>query len=152
MSQGNYREAAEMFLELAESAKAHDHPRAAHLYLQAGRSLALDGQIDAGSEGLHTGLGLLADQGQVRRLHVATDRIVQELEQQGYHAHASVIRDQYGTHQMAGSQISAAPGTELVSLPEKCSSCGGTVHPEEVKRVGADKALCDYCGSVISPE
>jgi hypothetical protein len=153
LSIGDFDAAAVAFEQLANGAEGRDGPRAPMLFLQAGRTRLLAGQIAHGMTLLMHGLGLLAARGQWRELQRAGQRITMELEQRGLTAEASEI----ATYLRANLPADFTPPTDQVParklpLPTHCPSCGGAVRPDEIEWLDEVTAECDYCGSPLRSE
>ena len=80
---GEYGRAAELFEQIAQTADARGRPRAARFHLQAGRARLFAGQTRLGIPSLKRGLELLAQRGQLHKLHQAGERVIAELNDHG---------------------------------------------------------------------
>src|SRR5512138_3568046 len=80
---GEYGHAGELFEKIAQTADTRGGPRAPIFYLQAGRARILAGQTRLGMPSLKRGLELLAERGQLHKLHNAGTRVISELRSRG---------------------------------------------------------------------
>ncbi len=144
---GQYGRAGELFERIAETAGARGGPRAPMFYLQAGRARILAEQTSLGIPSIKRGLELLAQRGQLPRLHQAGRRVISELHERGLQQEASEIEAWLDT------VLPSAPAVEEPSkrpmLPTHCPACGATVRPDEVEWLDDSTAECAYCGSPI---
>ena len=76
---GEYGRAGELFEKIAQTTDARGGPRAPIFHLQAGRARMLAGQTRLGLPSLKRGLELLAQRGQLHKLHQAARRVINEL-------------------------------------------------------------------------
>jgi hypothetical protein len=152
LAQGKPKEAAAIFIELADAALQRGIPRAAQLNLQAGGALIAAKEIESGLDRIRQGLTLMADTNQVTRLPNAGRRIIEELRNQGLTNEAAAIESEIQTLlSKHGLTLAAAAGaTNKQSLPAKCPYCGGNVHPDEVEWINQQQAMCSYCGSHLA--
>jgi hypothetical protein len=144
---GEYGRTGELFEKMAETAAARGGPRAPLFYLQAGRARILAGQTALGMPSLKRGLQLLAERGQLHRLHQAGQRVISELEERGLQREASEI--EAWLENALPSRPSVIPEAKRPVLPTHCPSCGAAVRPEEVEWLDDATAECAYCGSPI---
>ena len=144
---GEYGRAGELFDKMAETAAARGGPRAPLFYLQAGRARILAGQTALGMPSLKRGLQLLAERGQLHRLHQAGQRVISELKERGLQREASEI--EAWLENALPSRPSVIPEAKRPVLPTHCPSCGAAVRPEEVEWLDDATAECAYCGSPI---
>lgn len=159
MAIGDYDGAAVAFEQLARGAEGRGGPRAPHLYLQAGRSRLLAGQVPAGMQLLNKGLALFAARGQWQQLHRSGQRVAAELNQRGLTNEATQI-EAYLKATLpplpAGyaAPLPAQAGGERAKpvLPTNCPGCGGPIRADEVEWVDEVTAECPYCGSAVRPE
>ncbi|UCF62038.1 MAG: hypothetical protein JSV37_04940 [Anaerolineaceae bacterium] len=151
MDQNQPAEAAIIFDTLAEKGAKRLIPRAPQLYLQAGRAWIVAGEIERGMERLDTGLDLMVQMKQLRRLPVVSQRILTELKDHGLTDQAMVfevkINDLFATYGL--SLAAASTGAQKPRLPAKCTYCGGNVLPDEVEWFDNQQASCTYCGSLL---
>ncbi len=148
----SYAEAAALYAQLAEDARAAGHPRAAQLSLEAGRANMLAGQAEAAVREIREGLELLAEMGRWRILRAAGERAVAELHQHGMTQEAEEIAA-YLHEALEGAPRDAArapaPSARPPLLPTHCPQCGGAVHSDEIEWIDPHTAECAYCGSPI---
>ncbi len=148
----SYAEAAALYAQLAEEARAAGHPRAAQLSLEAGRAYMLAGQGEAAVREIREGLELLAEMGRWRILRAAGERAVAELHQHGMTQEAEEVAA-WLHDALAGAPRDAitAPGSTARPplLPTHCPQCGGSVHSDEIEWMDSHTAECAYCGSPI---
>jgi len=146
-SKGEYGRAAELFERIASVADGRGGPRAPLFHLQAGRARVLAGQTALGMPSLKRGLELLAERGQLQRLHQAGTRTINELKERG-------LKDETEEIEILLSAIltktsSSEPLANHPALPTHCPSCGAPLRPDEVEWLDEVTAECGYCGSPI---
>lgn len=145
---GEYGRAAERYDRLARVADARGGPRAPLLLLQAGRARVYAGQAMLGLPSIKRGLELLAERGQLHRVHHVGMRTIAELKERGLEVEATNIEIHLGT--ILPKTFSAEPETKRPALPTHCPSCGALLRPDEVEWLDDDTAECGYCGSPAS--
>lgn len=153
MLTGEYDKAARAFEQMARGAQTRGGPRAAQLYLQAGRARLLNQQVEQGVPLLKQGLELLAARLQWRILKQAGERVISELEEQG-------LADQAGEiAQYLQDTLPELPETDRREIAKKrpvlpmyCPGCGGAIRPDEVEWLDEHTVECDYCGSPVHAE
>lgn len=147
---GEYGRAAELFEQIAQTADARGRPRAARFHLQAGRARLFAGQTRLGIPSLKRGLELLAQRGQLHKLHQAGERVIAELNDRGQTSEAAEMESwlQRLAPPMQSMETLPTPA-QRPSLPTHCSSCGAAVRPDEVEWLDDVTAECAYCGSPI---
>ena len=144
---GEYGRAAERYDRLARVADARGGPRAAVLLLQAGRSRVFAGQAMLGLPSIKRGLELLAERGQLPRVHQAGARTIAELRERGLEDEALNIEIFLGT--ILPKTFSTEPAVKRPALPTHCPSCGAPLRPDEAEWLDDDTAECGYCGSPV---
>ncbi len=144
---GQYGRAGELFERIAETAGARGGPRAPMFYLQAGRARILAEQTSLGIPSIKRGLELLAQRGQLPRLHQAGKRVISELHERGLQLEASEIAAWLDTVSPSAPAVEEPP--KRPALPTHCPACGATVRPDEVEWLDDSTAECAYCGSPI---
>jgi len=147
---GEYGRAAELFENIAETAAARGGQRAPVFLLQAGRARIFAGQTKLGMPSLKRGLELLAQRGQIPRLHQAGRRVIRELNQRGLKKEASEIEILLKTLLPSPTSFDsneASLGTPV--LPTHCPSCGAALRSDEVEWLNEITAECAYCGSPL---
>ncbi len=151
MEQNQPAEAAAIFDRLAEEGANRGIPRAPQLYLQAGRAWIEAGEIRHGIQQLNTGLDLMAQMKQFRRLPVISQRILSELKEYGLADQATVIEEKINVLLATyGLSLATASSRSVTTrLPAKCTYCGGNVIPDEVTWFDNHQASCTYCGSLL---
>lgn len=154
MARKDFAGAAAAFEKLARGAEARNHPKTAHLYLQAGRAHILAGTRPAGFAFLKQGLNLLV--GRPAQLHQLGNRVVTELNEQGMSTEAQEIAGWLKTVLPAapeGTRMGpAATSARKPLLPARCPGCGGTVRADEVDWLDEATAECTWCGSPLRAE
>ncbi len=152
LAQGESKEAAAIFSELADAAAKRGIPRAAQLNLQAGRALIEAEEAISGLDRIRQGLTLMAETNQLARLPNVGRRILTELRDKGLDAEAAAIESEIQTLlSKHGLTLAATEGSvDKRSLPSKCPYCGGNVHPDEVEWIEQQQAMCAYCGSRLT--
>lgn len=149
-SKGEYGRAAELFEQIAHVADGRGGPRAPLFHLQAGRARLLAGQASLGFPSLKRGLELLAQRGQLQRLHRFGSRAVDELNQNGLKDEADEISAWLKSvlPQMADTEKPA----RKPSLPAHCPSCGAPLRHDEIEWHEDATPKCGYCGSPVREE
>ncbi len=144
MESGQYAQAYPLLRRLAEGAVRHGMPaRAASLYLRAALArLEMGGAQEAvamARQAMHLLLGI----GQAGRVHALLPRIVEALEEKGYHDEAVTLRAELGT------ETAPPVPRKRGALPARCPSCGGPLRADEVSWIDDNSAECPYCGSAV---
>ena len=154
LSAGEFVGAADGFEELAKEAEGRGHPRAAQLYLEAGRARILSGETTAGMVLINQGLRLIAASGRPLRLARAGQRILGELSARGLAGEAAELRDALSALGGSSAHLShqELPAQPQRTLPIHCPDCGAPVHPDEVEWLNASTAECPYCGTPMRAE
>ena len=150
---GEYRHAAELFENIAQTADARGGSRAPIFHLQAGRARVFAGQTKPGILSLQRGLELFAERGQLHKLHRASQRVLAELRSRGLNAEATEMESWLKklAAPMSDLETQSVP-TKRPTLPTHCPSCGAAVKPDEVDWLDDVTAECAYCGSPIRDE
>lgn len=146
-SKGEYGRAAELFEKIARVADGRGGPRAPLFHLQAGRARVFAEQAILGIPSLKRGLELLAERGQLQRLHQAGMRTIHELKERG-------LKDETEDIEILLSAIlpktsPSEPLSNHPALPTHCPSCGAALRPDEVEWLDDVTAECGYCGSPV---
>lgn len=152
LAQGKAEEAAAIFSQLAKAAAKRGIPRAAQLYLQAGRAIIAAEDVESGLNHIRQGLTMMAETNQMARLPNVSRRILNELRDHGLVEEAKVLETEIQTL-LSKHGLSLATSADLTvkrNLPAKCPYCGGNVHPDEVEWVRQQQAMCAYCGSRLT--
>ena len=144
---GEYGRAAERYENIARAADLRGRPRAAILLLQAGRARAFAGQAPLAIPSFRRGLEILAERGQLHRLHQAGTRIITELKERDLEVEATNIEILLGT--LLPDTYSAKSATKLPAVPTHCPSCGAPLRSDEVEWLDDVTAECGYCGSPV---
>jgi hypothetical protein len=170
--QGKFAEAAPIFGRLAEgAAKRGMLNRAGDLYLQSARCHIEAGNVSLAVERAKQALHLFGRAGLVGKIERLMPRMVDALQQKGYEAEATALRQEVearlaeappGRRPPAGARPSrwpsfARPALSTVEgppmtrreLPTKCSACGAPIKPDDVTWLDPGTAECPYCGSVL---
>jgi hypothetical protein len=150
MSEGSYAEAGRIYEELAIGAAGRRLPRAPGLFLQAGNAFLKSGESDHGIDLLRQGFQLMERMGQYHRLHVASQRVLNELGALNLTQERDMLNNEI-QQLLSQHDLSFPVETQKLKprLPGKCPQCGGTVHPNEVEWIDERTASCDYCGSIL---
>ncbi len=153
MTSRDYSGAAAIFEELARQAEQFQGPRAAFLFLQAGRAYILMGRFSTGMQHFKHGLTMLGEAKRYNQLYRSATRIAQELRARGLDKEAQEISALVRMHTPAIAELA----TERLSntrpaLPTHCPSCGGPVRSDEVDWIDEVSAECPYCGSPVRSE
>lgn len=161
---GQYQEAAPIFERLAQGAAERGMwSRAGDLALQAARCYLEAGQVDLALERGKQALRLYGRGGLFGKVQSLLPRIVQALENKGYHEQAQALRAEVEARlaeippeRRPVPPVRAArwpffrhPDQKPRELPAQCSSCGAPVRPDEVTWLDQTSAECPYCGSVL---
>lgn len=151
MAAGDFPAAAEAFEMLARGAEARMHPRAPHLYLQAGRARILAGQVEAGMADLKRGLALFAAAQRWPELHHAGWRAVAELGARGLQPQADEIAAylKQTLPPLPDADLTPVSPSRKAVLPTHCPSCGGPLRPDEAEWLDEVTAECPFCGSPV---
>ena len=156
---GNHEQAAEIFERVAQRMENRQRlNRSAFLFLQAGHSRMLAGQIDATMELVKRGLGILAQNQRWRTYAQGANMMVKELTRLGYPGQAAEIQNMLhqtlparaGQHQDASSE--ALPSKTSGKLPGKCPFCGASLRSDMIEWIDDASAECPYCGSTVQAE
>lgn len=149
MVAGNYKQALQIFEQLAHRSEKNFPERAPFLYMQAGRAAILSGQTKVGIAHLRRGLTLLASQGRFARMQALGQRAMDELKMRGLNSEAEEIANLL-TENLPKVPSTAQPAaTKRPLLPTHCPSCGAAIKPDEVDWLDELTAECDYCGSPV---
>lgn len=161
--QGEFAEAAPIFERLAEGAAERGMlNRAGDLYLQSARCHLEAGNaplaVEQGKQALH----LFGRAGLIGKIERFMPRMVEALQEKGYEAEATALRQEVEARLAEiPPERRAPPGVRLTAwpfaargmarreLPAKCSACGGPVKPDDVTWLDPQTAECPYCGSVL---
>ena len=150
MARGEYSQAADIFEDLAARAEARGIPRAAGLFLQAGRARMEASEAERGFRHLQHGLSLMVDMGHLRQIPAVALGVLSQLRARGLGPQADALEAEIQTalaHQ--GLSLAVVPNGPALRLPANCPHCGGIVHPGEAEWIDDRSAVCDYCGSVL---
>ena len=154
---GQYAEAAELFIRLGEGALARNIPRAPHLFLQAGKAYLHADDSKAAIEKSQYGLSLFAKDERWGELKRFGDRVISSLKEHKLEAEAKELQAWLDSAIPEGVEIPDMPirmGSikKDVHLPLSCPSCGGAVNPKEVDWVDDITAECSFCGNMLRGE
>ena len=161
---GQYQEAAPIFERLAEGAAERGMwSRAGDLALQAARCHLEAGQVEMALQRGKQALRLYGRGGLIGKVPSILPRMVQALENRGYHAQAQTLRAEVEARladlppERRAAPLGPAgrwpvfqrPGRAPRELPAQCPSCGAPVRSDEVTWLDQTSAECPYCGSVL---
>ena len=154
---GEYQEAAELFIKLGNGALARNLPRAPHLFLQAGRAYLLAGENERAVETSEHGLTLIANDKRWAELKHMGDRVVSGLVEHKLDNEAEKIEAWLNDKLPKGLDIPETPMSidnirKKAHLPLTCNSCGAAVNPMEVRWVDDITAECSFCGNMVRGE
>jgi hypothetical protein len=153
LAMGDFSAAAAAFEQLARGAEARGMPRAANLYLQAGRARVLAGENQLGVGHLKRGLSMLAANRQWTLAQQAGSRAAAELRERGLTREADDLSAHLeallGGTQRTSSLPAAPEPIRRPLLPTQCPGCGGPVRPDEVEWLDGATAECAWCGSPL---
>jgi hypothetical protein len=162
--QGKFVEAAPIFGRLAEgAAKRGMLNRAGDLYLQSARCHLEAGNVPLAVEQAKQALQLFGRAGLIGKIERLMPRMVGALQEKGYEAEATALRQEVEAHLAeappgrrppAGARPSgwpsfAKPPRARRELPTKCAACGAPIKPDDVTWLDPGTAECPYCGSVL---
>jgi ribosomal protein S27AE len=156
---GEYIQAAEIFERVAQRMENRLRPnRAAFLFLQAGHSRLLAGQVDPSMLLAKRSLNILAQNQHYRACTQGANLMIQELNHLGHPSQAAEI--QTWMHQTVPNQADQLPSTRanfpsqesIRRLPAKCPYCGATLRSDMAEWIDALSAECPYCGSTVQAE
>lgn len=156
MDSGRYREAAEIFEQLAQGALNHNMlQRAPHLYIQAARAHIYSGQIEPGLNLFRQGMNILVQTNRWGAVRANGDSAVADLRRLGHTTQANQVQAWLEQTLQASSQVAAdlnvaePPKQPPQRLPAKCPFCGASLRPNEIEWLDDTTAECPYCGSSI---
>jgi hypothetical protein len=158
MEAGQYEQAFPIWKRLADGTARHGMPvRAANLYLQASRARlemgSSTGAAAADAAALaRRAIHLLVNAGQGQRAGAMLSRIIQALENKGFHEEAVSLRAEVTALLGQVGAAQKAPAQARGTLPTRCPSCSGPVRSDEVSWVDDRTAECTYCGLPIRAE
>lgn len=152
MEAGNYKDAAEAFHSLAQSAEERFPHRAPFLYIEAGRAFILCGETKPGMANLRRGLTILSTQMRYARMQTLGQRIVDELQARSLHAEAAEISALLNGNLPTETAKETPASAKRPILPTHCPACGAAVKPDEVEWLDDITAECAYCGSPVRDE
>lgn len=146
-----FEQAGAAFEDLGNLALRRRAPRAAQLFLQAGKAYLMAGNSQLGTDMLITGLRLVPRMGPPRKTPIIGRRILDSLREMELHHEYRVVENELNqlleTYELK-RDIKVDIRSDL-QLPSKCPYCGGTVHPNEVDWVNENSVECNYCGSIV---
>lgn len=152
MANGDYKNAAQAFHELAQGAEERFPQRAPFLFIESGRAFILSEQIKPGMADLRHGLTILANQRRFPKMQLLGGRIVDELRVRGLNAEAEEIGTLLNGNLPATTSAEMSAPEKRPTLPTHCSSCGAAVKPDEIEWFDEITAECSYCGSPVRDE
>ena len=154
--EGEYGEAARLYEDLAIKSACREMLPAPHLFIRAGRKNLLCGNMGNAIRMFLRGFGIFADQGRWNELHWMSDRVIDDLRQQGQHNSADELMNwikqallESETEFQENSTTIERITRKKTVLPLKCPSCGGSIHPDEVIWVDENLAECSYCRNLF---
>ena len=155
---GNYLDAASLYLKMAAGAADRNLPRTPILFLQAGKSFLIAERTDDGMRAVWRGLKILADKNRQSELLQFGKRTVNILNELGLTTQAVEIDEwlQKTLPDYAGDtgelQDFSQKREEIAMFPTTCPACGGRVHPDEIRKVDENTIECSFCGTLIRAE
>ncbi len=154
--QGEYAQAAELYIELAEKAQTRGIPQAPNLFLRGAAALLEDGHSEEALEMVKKGLGILVARKNWRQLKKVGTITVGRLKSAGQDELAERIRvwlEEQVPDRIKQSdawrRVAPAARSGRPKLPSTCSQCGGPVNPQEIEWYGDSTPICSYCGAVL---
>jgi len=156
---GEYVQAAEIFERVAQRMENRLRPnRAAFLFLQAGHSRLLAGQVDPSMQLAKRSLNILAQNQHYGACIQGANMMIQEFNRLGHPNQAAEIQTwlQQTVSNQAG-QLSITRGNppsreSTHRLPAKCPHCGATLRSDMAEWIDDLSAECPYCGSTVQVE
>lgn len=148
---GETEQAALRFRDLAEKAVKHGAANAPQIYLQAGRLFAQFGSSEDAWLSFKTGLTLMNEAGPPRQLARAARMVVRGLDRHGLSDLADRVLAFVSELLPAAElpDLRAGGGGQESGLPGKCPYCGASVDPRDIEWLQDDRAICEYCGSLL---
>ncbi len=162
--QGRYDQAAPIFQRLAAGAAQRGMlEQSADLFARAAQCHLETGHVEQAIALSKRSLRLLGRAGQMNKIKARWPKIVEALEQKGYHDQAAALREEIEAF-LNGRPLAEppsggwrperfAPGRPLRQpprLPASCPHCGAPVNLNEVTWAGPDRAECAYCSGIIT--
>ena len=153
---GDYKQAAKLFRELADKAVQRGIPQAPNLYLKSGSAYLKCEKEDLGEKYIFKALDLLLERKKWAYLRRATENISKRLKDEGFSDLSKKVDDwtmKNVPDNIKDSEIWTNPGISsrvTTKLPSNCQNCGANVNPKEVEWVESRYAVCGYCGSIIN--
>jgi hypothetical protein len=155
-AEGEFDQAAELYMDLAEKAQERMIPQTSNLYLRGADALINTGDLEKGTIMIKKGLGFLAGQKRWIQFLKAGSFTVDRLKSEGQDELATQIQAWVGEQvpdEVKQSDIwqkaERAGGADNRKLPSTCSQCGGPVNPKEVEWHNGSNPICSYCGAVL---
>jgi hypothetical protein len=155
MDAGDYREAGEAFLRLAETSETGGRGRALHFYLQSAMAFIRAGETARGMELAKKGLAWLGEAETQLRGRRACRRFQQDLYALGMEQEALDFAG------WAAGNPAGVPRTDVqkdpeipsrVFLPLSCPACSAPLRPDEVGWVDSITVECAFCTSLVRGE
>lgn len=163
---GRYDEAARIFQRLAAGAVQRGMlGRGADLFARAGQCHLEAGHVEQAVALGKRSLRLLGRAGQMGKLNTRWPKMLEALEQKGYHDEAATLRAEVEAFlsgrplagppagpmgRRPGHLAPGGPPRQRPQLPASCPHCGAPVNLTEVTWAGPDRAECAYCGGIIT--
>ncbi len=154
MAGGQYQQAAQHYLRLAQTAEQTGHPRqAANLHAQAARAEAFSHNGPAALTQGRLALSAFGQLGMLPRQASFLANFTNLLHKQGLDAEAESLQKEFGGPAPQGQANAQAPAAgQHGRLPPTCPQCGAPARSDEVDWIDAASAECAYCGAVIQTD
>jgi len=155
LNAGDFPEAGEAYLRLAETAETSGLGRTTQFYLLSATAFINGGEVGRGMDLAKKGVGSMVRSGYSRTSRWACRRFLADLLAMGLNQEAA----RFNGWLSGLPDDSAQERTEMaqekparVPLPLTCPSCGGPLRPDEVEWVDSITAECTFCGSMVRGE
>lgn len=148
---GETKQAAHRFKDLAEQAVQRGAANAPQIYLQAGRLFAQSGDLEQAWQAIKAGLTLMNESSPARQLARAARSVIHGLNRHGMRELADRVAE-FGSELLPRSavpELRSAGKDREGGLPGKCPYCGASIDPRDIDWLEADRAICEYCGSLL---
>lgn len=146
---GQYKEAAQLFAQLADGAAERGMmDRAGNLSLQAGRAYVQSGDTQNGMARVREGLRLLVQAGREPCAQMALQQAVTALRARDLKTEADSLLTEF-PNLSAAVEASEAEAAPRGHLPPKCPNCGGPLRADEADWIDDETVECPYCGSPV---
>ena len=153
---GEHSNAAQLFEQQARDAADRGiFLPAAHLYLQAGRTRMLSGDIFSSEQLMRDGLRLLADRTDPDRLALSAIQLGTDLRGLGQgELETKLLTWVENEYKLDIQEIIRSKKISPVQqrVPPRCSSCSAYLRSADIESLDTGQEVCVYCGSLIDWE